>query len=250
MDTITAPIPEPAAGAAPGPMARPGPSRRALLLGAGTLGAGLALGAGTAEAARPKLRKGSRGSAVTALQNDLNRRKYWCGAADGSFGHLTQQAVFALQKAAGLGRDGVVGPKTYAALDAGTVPSRRITSGIGFEVDLGRQLIIATTGGKLAYILNTSTGSGKRYYSGGRWKTATTPKGDFRMYSLYSSGWQNGPLGNLYRPGYYDRGWAIHGSTSIPTSPASHGCCRLSVGATDMLWSGKWFVSGRRVLVY
>ena len=216
------------------------PSRRTLLLGVGTLGAGLTLGTGAADAARPKLRKGSRGSSVTTLQKRLHSLKYWCGSADGSFGHLTQQAVFALQKAAGLGRDGVVGPKTYAALDAGKIPSRRITSG---------QLLIATADGRLHYILNTSTGSGKRYYSGGRWKTATTPKGDFRMYSLYSSGWQSGPLGNLYRPGYYDRGWAIHGSNSIPSYPASHGCSRISVAAADMLWSRNWFRKGRRVLI-
>ncbi|WP_193106894.1 L,D-transpeptidase family protein [Brachybacterium sp. FME24] len=225
------------------------PSRRTLLLGVGTLGAGLTIGMGSASAA-PLLRKGSRGSAVTGLQRDLARLEYWCGAADGSFGHLTQQAVFALQKVAGLSRDGVVGPKTYRALANGARPSRRITSGVGFEVDLGKQIIIATTGGKLSYILNTSTGSGKRYYSGGRWKTATTPRGDFSMYSLYSRGWQSGPLGSLYRPGYYDRGWAIHGSNSIPTYPASHGCCRISVGATDMLWTRSWFKKGRRVLVY
>ncbi|MGP4975819.1 L,D-transpeptidase family protein [Brachybacterium tyrofermentans] len=225
------------------------PSRRTLLLGAGTLGTGLAVGMGPASAA-PTLRKGSRGSAVTKLQKDLWRLKYWCGSADGSFGHLTQQAVYALQKVAGLSRDGVVGPNTYAAIRNGARPSRRITSGVGFEVNLSRQIIIATTGGKLSYILNTSTGSGKRYYSGGRWKTATTPKGSFRMYSLYSRGWQSGPLGNLYRPGYYDRGWAIHGSNSIPSYPASHGCSRISTAASDMLWTRSWFKNGRRVIIY
>jgi N-acetylmuramoyl-L-alanine amidase len=225
------------------------PSRRALLLGAGTLGAGLVLGTGAAGAA-VALRRGDRGAAVTTLQRDLGRLRYWCGTADGDFGHLTQQAVFALQKAAGLARDGVVGPRTRDALTRGVQPRRRITDGTGFEVDLGRQLLIATAQGRLAYVLNTSTGSGQRYYSGGRWKTATTPRGDFRMYSLYSRGWQNGPLGNLYRPGYYDRGWAVHGSTSIPAYPASHGCCRISVGAADMLWARSWFASGRRVLVH
>lgn len=225
------------------------PSRRTLLIGVGTLGAGLALGTGVASAA-PILKKGSRGSAVTTLQKNLASLGYWCGAADGSFGHLTQQGVWALQKAAGLVRDGVVGPKTYDALARKVLPSRRITSGTAFEVTLSRQLLIATSGGRLKYVFNTSTGSGKRYYSGGRWKTATTPKGDFKMYSLYSSGWQSGPLGNLYRPGYYDRGWAIHGSTSIPTYPASHGCSRISVAASDMLWRDGWFVKGRRVLIY
>ena len=226
------------------------PSRRALLLGAGTLGAGLALGTGAVAAAPPTLRRGDRGAGVKSLQQDLANLRYWLGAVDGSFGHNTQQAVYALQKAAGLAKDGVVGPKTYSALSRGVQPKRRITSGVGVEVALGSQLLIATTKGRLAYIFNTSTGSGERYYSGGRWKTATTPKGDFQMYSLYSSGWQSGPLGNLYRPGYYDRGWAIHGSTSIPTYPASHGCCRISVGATDMLWKASWFVKGRRVLIY
>lgn len=227
------------------------PSRRGLILGAGalTFGAAMALGAGSASAA-PVLRKGSRGSAVLALQKDLIRLKYWLGAADGSFGHLTQQAVYAIQKAAGLTRDGVVGARTYDAIRRGVQPRRRITSGTAFEVSKSSQLLIATSNGKLSYILNTSTGSGERYYSGGRWKTATTPTGDFRMYSLHSSGWQKGPLGDMYRPGYYDRGWAIHGSTSIPSYPASHGCARISTAASDMLWGRSWFIKGRRVLVY
>ncbi|MBE9403464.1 murein L,D-transpeptidase [Brachybacterium sp. Marseille-Q2903] len=227
------------------------PSRRSLLVGTGalTLGAALAAGASPASAA-PVLRKGSRGSAVTALQRDLTNLKYWLGTVDGSFGHLTQQAVYAIQKAAGLTRDGVVGPRTYDAIRRKVQPRRRITSGTGFEVSKSSQLLIATSEGRLSYVLNTSTGSGERYYSGGRWKTATTPTGDFRMYSLYSRGWQTGPLGNLYRPGYYDRGWAIHGSGSIPPYPASHGCSRISTAASDMLWTRGWFIKNRRVLIY
>lgn len=226
------------------------PSRRRVLLTAGTVSAALALGVGTADAAPPTLRRGARGAAVTTLQRDLSRLKYWCGAADGSFGHLTQQAVWALQKAAGLTRDGVVGPKTYAAISRGVQPPRQKPGGYGFEVDLSLQVITATWNGTLRYILNTSTGNGERYYSGGRWKTATTPKGDFRMFRFHSGGWQSGPLGNLYRPAYYDRGWAIHGSTSIPPSPASHGCCRISVRAADLLWSEGWMVPQRRVFIH
>lgn len=225
------------------------PGRRTLLLGVGTLGAGLLAGIGPASAAST-LRKGSKGAEVTTLQKKLWALRYWCGTADGSFGHLTQQAVWALQKSAGLSKDGVVGPKTWAALNNGVQPSRRIKSGIGFEVNLSRQVMILTTQGRLGYILNTSTGSGERYYSGGRWKTATTPKGDFSMFRLYSKGWQSGPLGDLYRPGYYDRGWAVHGSSSIPPYPASHGCCRISTAASDLLWSVSWFREGRRVLIY
>lgn len=227
--------------------ARPG--RRTLLVGAGTLGAGLALGAAPAVAA-PTLRRGDRGSDVTALQNDLNALGYWCGEADGSFGHLTQQAVWALQKVAGISTDGVVGATTRGKLDAGTLPTPQITSGIAFEVDKSLQVIMCITNDRLYFVLNTSTASGERYYSGGRWKTAVTPTGDFAMDRVYDDGWQHGELGDLYCPGYYDRGWAIHGSTSIPTYPASHGCSRISVPASDFLWGRSWFVLGRRVLVH
>ncbi len=34
-------------------------------------------------------------------------------------------------------------------------------------------------------------------------------------------------MGRLFRPAYFNGGIALHGSTSIPTSPASHGCVRL-----------------------
>lgn len=226
------------------------PTRRTLLLGTGLLTTALATGLATAPAqAATTLKRGSRGNAVRALQNDLNDLKYWCGTPDGTFGALTEQAVYALQKAAGLGRDGTVGPKTREALRRGVQPPQKVTRGRLFEVDLKRQLLLCIHEGKILYILNTSTGSGERYYSGGRWKTATTPKGDFRMYSFHSSGWQTGPLGSMYRPGYYDRGWAIHGSRSIPPYPASHGCSRITTAASDMLWSRNWFREGRRVLV-
>lgn len=161
--------------------ARPArPARRTLILGGGTIAAAILGGAAPALAA-PVLRAGARGPAVLKLQRDLSRLKYWLGTPDGRFGPLTTQAVYALQKAAGLRPDGVVGPKTHAAIARGAQPSRRVTTGTLFEVDKSRQLLLCTKDGRLACILNTSTGSGKRYFSGGRWKRATTPSGDFRM---------------------------------------------------------------------
>lgn len=68
---------------------------------------------------RPTLRKGSRGEYVTLLQTQLINRGYNVGStgADGVFGANTDSAVRAFQKANGLTVDGIVGPKTYAALD-------------------------------------------------------------------------------------------------------------------------------------
>ena len=63
------------------------------------------------------LKYGSSGSAVTDLQNKLNKLGYNCGTADGVFGNKTLSAVKSFQKAHKLGVDGIVGPKTTAAIN-------------------------------------------------------------------------------------------------------------------------------------
>ncbi|HHW71541.1 MAG TPA: peptidoglycan-binding protein, partial [Clostridiales bacterium] len=69
------------------------------------------------------LRVGSRGSQVKELQNKLNELGYNCGKADGIFGSRTQKAVKDFQRANGLSVDGIVGPKTLAALYDGKTSS-------------------------------------------------------------------------------------------------------------------------------
>jgi dienelactone hydrolase len=62
------------------------------------------------------LQQGSSGAAVTALQQKLQALGFYSGAIDGDFGPQTQAAVIAYQKSQGLTADGIVGPKTKAAL--------------------------------------------------------------------------------------------------------------------------------------
>ena len=71
----------------------------------------------TAAAAPPVLREGSKGASVTTLQNKLKAAGFDPGSADGSFGPRTGVAVKAFQQSRGLPADGVVGPKTWSALD-------------------------------------------------------------------------------------------------------------------------------------
>lgn len=63
------------------------------------------------------VRLGSRGPLVSDLQSRLARLGYDVGPVDGVFGPKTQRAVLAFQRARGLSADGIVGPKTWGALN-------------------------------------------------------------------------------------------------------------------------------------
>ncbi|USQ78165.1 L,D-transpeptidase family protein [Ornithinimicrobium faecis] len=233
-------------------------NRRTLLRGGLGVAAGAALlplgntlggSALAATASTRLLRRGNTGTAVSSLQSDLSDTGYWCGSVDGIFGHLTQQAVWAAQKHHQLATDGVVGPLTRNAVASGSLPQPKGGGGTRIEVHLGRQLLLVVRGGQTVHAFNTSTGNGEPYTLDGHTYRAVTNQGSWKVYSTWSSGWQHGSLGDMWRPMYYDRGWAVHGSTSIPTYPASHGCSRLSTAAMDYLWSSGAMAMGSRVTV-
>lgn len=196
------------------------------------------------------LAPGEEGDEVAALQARLDALGYWLGVADGRYGQLTRQAVMAFQKAEGLGRDGVAGPATRAALATAGRPAPRDPSGDHLEIDLARQILLVVRGGQTTMVLNTSTGNGEAYArpSGGT-GVATTPTGRFAI-EREIDGLREAPLGTLYRPKYFVGGIAIHGSGSIPATPASHGCARLTNAAMDVLWSAGIAPLGTPVLVY
>ena len=77
----------------------------------------LALTVMPAWAATATLRQGSRGQAVTELQQDLNALGYSAGKADGIYGDNTTSAVKAFQRDNGLSTDGIAGPATLSAID-------------------------------------------------------------------------------------------------------------------------------------
>ena len=194
------------------------------------------------------MKQGDSGPAVLRMQQKLSDLGYWLGTPDGDFGYLTSQAVMALQKTAGLGRDGVYGPATKAALDAGTRP-KLVVSGDAVQVNLATQVLTVVEKGAIVAILNTSTGSGQNYVSQGVTKTAITPRGTFRVI-FEVNGNDVGPLGTLYRSKYFVGGIAVHGYTSVPAVPASHGCARVSNQAMDMIWARNLMPMGRTVVVF
>jgi peptidoglycan hydrolase-like protein with peptidoglycan-binding domain len=176
---------------------------------------------------------------VLALQERLAELSYWLGTPDGTFGDTTLHAVVALQKVAGLPRDGVVGPDTRTALDDGPRPTPHSTTGRVVEIDLDRQVVLIVTDGRVDRILDTSTGS----------VPGTTPRGTWATYREVD-GPRYAPLGLLWRPKYFYEGVALHGFTSVPAYPASHGCVRLTYPAMDMLWADGLVPLGTPVWVY
>ena len=88
-------------------------------------------GAPGGPASEPTLSEGATGTAVRTLQSDLNVLGYGL-AVDGDFGPDTLAAVKAFQRAQSLTVDGVVGPLTWADLNAavqaaGTAPPSEST---------------------------------------------------------------------------------------------------------------------------
>lgn len=74
------------------------------------------------------IRPGDRGDEVRHLQRALRRVPDPSVAIDGIFGPLTEAAVRRRQLSAGLTADGVVGPRTWAALPDGA-PMPRLSAG-------------------------------------------------------------------------------------------------------------------------
>ncbi|CAB4871012.1 unannotated protein [freshwater metagenome] len=197
-----------------------------------------------------KLQLGSTGPEVLRLQRNLAKAGYWVGNANGHFTDLTQQAVYALQKANGLRRDGIVNRWTAAALIRGVLPTPRTTTGLVLEISLSKQILMIVQNHKVIKIFNISSGGGYSYATANGFSTnAITPTGTFHVYYQVNK-WDIGPLGGLYRPKYFTGGIAVHGSYLVPPQPASHGCIRVSLAAMDWLWTSPYIPMGTRVVVY
>ncbi len=193
----------------------------------------------TVEAAPPEppagLGPGDSGDAVAALEQKLDALRYDVGSVDGSYDQNTAYGVTAFQKISGADPNGRATDDILAAVNATTSSPPALVPGGGanrVEVDLGRQVLFLYQGDALFKILPVSSGNGERFCSEGWCRRAVTNPGSFRVYRQ-AGGWEKGPLGSLYNPNYFDGGIAIHGATSVPASPASHGCVRIPMGAAE-----------------
>ncbi len=164
---------------------------------------------------------------------------YWLGPIDGRWGSLTAHATTAFQKAEGLSRTGRLDAPTVDRLAIASSPTARSTAGTVLEIDLTRQILLVVNDGVVGRVYDIATGA----------PGTPTPTGQFAVYREID-GYRHAPLGTLYRPKYFNGGIALHGYTSVPPEPASHGCVRLIYGAMDDLWAGGAASIGTAVWVY
>jgi lipoprotein-anchoring transpeptidase ErfK/SrfK len=164
----------------------------------------------------------------------------------------------AFQKYLGLKASGKVDADTAAYLKKFDERAHgQSDSGTLVEVDKTKQLLFIVQNGKTVWALNTSTGSGIPYEATNKKDPtkiekgdAITPNGLWKTTRERPEGWWEGDLGKIYRPKYFRGGVAIHGMTSVPNHPASHGCVRVSTQAMDFIWDSKLVPLGMPVWVH
>ncbi|GAA3220652.1 hypothetical protein GCM10010468_45360 [Actinocorallia longicatena] len=117
-----------------------------------------------------------------------------------------------------------------ASAEAGARPRVRVV------IDLGSQRMKVIKRGRVVLRTRVSTGSGRYYCVQGRCGRAVTPLGRFHVVRKLR-GWREAPLGLMYKPIYFHRGYAIHGSLTVPRKPRSHGCVRVPMEVGEKLGS-------------
>lgn len=187
---------------------------------------------------------------VTSAQQRLTDLGYWLGDIDGKVGPSTKQAILAFQKLNGLTTNSTLDDSTKAALVTAERPVPKTTVGDNVEIDKTHQVILFTHNGETRWVLNTSTGTERKYWNGSSSALADTPVGDYKVYREVNKS-DPGPLGALYRPKYFRTdGIAVHGAPYVPAFADSHGCARVTNAAMDFIWSEDLMPIGVEVSVY
>ncbi len=209
------------------------------------------------------LSQGMQGAEVQQLQERLTSLGFDPGPADGIFGLMTTQSVWAFEKLVlGTPRTeatGRIDQEAWARLmgDVQITP-RRSTNGQAdhTEVYLPEQVLVVFQKDVPVVISHISSGEldekgqPAEYCETATYDTdaqgreleepvtkavcalAKTPGGVF-TYKREVQGKRVSPLGGMWNPVYFNYGIAVHGALEVPLEPASHGCVRLPMHISD-----------------
>lgn len=142
------------------------------------------------------LKKGCKGDDVETLQKLLNKEGYNL-VVDSDFGQKTHDALVAWQKAHGLVADGIVGPKTWAALGVKENVGTKPTKDIHIIMNYGHA---KSTPGKRSPLYSTLSKEDQAYF-------AKYPQFGTDRYYEYLS---NRVIGRQITASLRERGWNVH----------------------------------------
>ncbi len=185
---------------------------------------------------------------TTSLQRALADKGLYRGPIDGKYGAKTQNAVMAFRKEIGVARSYSWSDSLWDDLMIYQAPYTRFDEPDRVEINLAKQTAHLFVDGKLKATFPISSGSGEIFlnYSGNPVR-AVTPTGDYKVFRR-EYGWYTSYLGEMLNPWFFNGGIAIHGSTSVPPYPASHGCVRLTIWDSDYI--NHYMFMGMPVHVY
>ena len=184
---------------------------------------------------------------MTVLRQRLTSLGFRPGEGD-TYDDTLEGAVMAFHKYHRLDRDRDFHSGEWQLLDDALAIPYRADSPTRVEVDLERQILFLIVEHQLLGVIPVSSANGQTYTSyAGNIATARTPEGAFEFFRP-ESGWYRSYLGALYEPYFFYGGYAIHGSGSVPTYPASHGCIRTQIWDQD--WLKPQLDQGMDVFVY
>ncbi len=179
---------------------------------------------------------GQKSTSTAKLQRTLKEKGFYRGGIDGIYGAKTQHAVMAFRKEIGASRSYSWSNSHWDELELYQAPFTKFDEPDRVEVNLTKQTAHLFRNGDLVATFPISSGNGERYVANGKQKVANTPTGNFKVYR-HSSGWYESTLGLglMLSPWFFNGGIALHGSTSVPPGPASHGCIRLTIWDSGFL---------------
>jgi lipoprotein-anchoring transpeptidase ErfK/SrfK len=173
------------------------------------------------------LHAGMTGADVRALNQRLFALHFLPDQGSSEYTEATVDGVIAFQKWSGVTRDGSAGPQTQKALARATTPTPVLRkAGKRVEVSISKQLAFEISGGKVVWVLPVSTAM----------PGYITPLGHYRVYSKSVESWSNPYKEWLPYASYYSGGRALHGLSSVPPYPASHGCIRVPLEFAPILY--------------
>ena len=143
------------------------------------------------------LKKGMQGAAVRDMQLQLRKRNFMVASATGYFGDVTEGAVKAFQRAAGLAQDGIVGEQTYDLIFGDNDISTTVAEMFGITGEVKKstwdEIAKVFRKGTVATVTDVKTGKQFRVRRFGGWWHADveplTSKDTAIMKSIYGGSW-------------------------------------------------------------